>query len=1001
MRKFNLLIIIFLLTTNLYCQIVGGGSFIKGTSVEIGVNNTGGFEGTSATPPIGMHPRGGFGLFGFVANPQVNAWATFYGDYFTPGSPENGWGLLIGNSSGSPAFSNNCVSSLSQISSTPTIAYSHILNCYKIDWMGSVVSGTNNIRAHINYFLEQNNLYYTTTVSLTNNSSSTIPTLYYYRNVDPDNNQPVSGSFSTINLIEDQPGVGLCNLACVSAKQLGSFGMAYLAFAGIGPDFRVCYGGFSNRNAFNLWNGVGFTQTVGSTNTADQAISISYKIQNFLPGTTRTFKFVTILNASDKLVAVNNLLSLSFPGSAYVAPSACSPLNPPDTARICGPTKIEISGSNVSSYIWSWLPTIGLSSSTTFSAIVNPPSTTIYTITGIPTTPCTSTVPVTYTVVVIPAPPLPTITNSPITICSGLSSSIYLNTPSGGVGAVYNWTGPGGFTSSVQNPSIAISSPSSIGTYTVLTTLVSGCTSTGLTSVSFIPTSTIVVTPSITICQGGNLSLIANAPGATSYSWVGPNSFTSSVQNPNVSLSALPINSGVYTVTAYFVAGTATCTTVKTCTVTVIPAIPTSLGMISNICNNGTINLTSPSGGSSYSWVGPNSLTSSVQNPSITNAGLTNIGTYTVSITTGSCTNSGTLSVSVYPPLSFSVLPTNITLCSGKFGQLSSSSIGGSGLYNYLWSPILNLGSPTSNTTSVTGTSTTVYTLSVTDANCSMTLPISTTSTVNINPLPVITMTTSNNRGCEIFCTDLISSSSPPSVSCQWHFSDNRFFNSCDTTSYCFPTLGTYGSILTVTDVNGCVDSTKSSSFIIVDPNPDADFTWLPENPTVLINEVSFTDKSTIGSQISGWHWDFGDTSATNDTSNISKYSYIYGSPNSNTYFVTLKVTNIFGCVDSVTKVIKINDEFALFIPNVFSPNKNDGTNDVFKVSGIGFLTNDFEMGIYDRWGSSIFSTNDINKGWDGTVKGKLCESGSYVYRISIKDFKNKTRQFIGHITLL
>jgi hypothetical protein len=239
---------------------------------------------------------------------------------------------------------------------------------------------------------------------------------------------------------------------------------------------------------------------------------------------------------------------------------------------------------------------------------------------------------------------------------------------------------------------------------------------------------------------------------------------------------------------------------------------------------------------------------------------------------------------------SFSLLPTNITLCSGKFGQLSGSSIGGSGLYNYLWSPILNLGSPTSNTTSVTGTSTTVYTLSVTDANCSMTLPISTTSTVNINPLPVITMTTSNNRGCEIFCTDLISSSSPPSVSCQWHFSNNTFFNSCDTTSYCFPTPGTYGSTLTVTDVNGCVDSTKSSSFIIVDPNPDADFTWLPENPTVLINEVSFTDKSTIGSQISGWHWDFGDTSATNDTSNISKYSYIYGSPNSNSYFITLKV---------------------------------------------------------------------------------------------------------------
>ncbi len=73
-------------------QIVGSGAFIKATSVEIGINRFGGFEGTNATPlPVGMHPRGGAGgNFGFVANPQVNAWATFNGDYFTPGSPENG-----------------------------------------------------------------------------------------------------------------------------------------------------------------------------------------------------------------------------------------------------------------------------------------------------------------------------------------------------------------------------------------------------------------------------------------------------------------------------------------------------------------------------------------------------------------------------------------------------------------------------------------------------------------------------------------------------------------------------------------------------------------------------------------------------------------------------------------------------------------------------------------------------------------------------------------------
>ena len=44
------------------------------------------------------------------------------------------------------------------------------------------------------------------------------------------------------------------------------------------------------------------------------------------------------------------------------------------------------------------------------------------------------------------------------------------------------------------------------------------------------------------------------------------------------------------------------------------------------------------------------------------------------------------------------------------------------------------------------------------------------------------------------------------------------------------------------TDINGCVDSTKSSSFVIVDPNPKSSFSWTPENPTVLINQVDFVD---------------------------------------------------------------------------------------------------------------------------------------------------------------
>ena len=72
---------------------------MNGTGVEIGINGAGGFEGvdTTVSPvPAGMHCRSNTVFFGFVANPQNNNWATFDGDFFTPGTPENGWGITIG-----------------------------------------------------------------------------------------------------------------------------------------------------------------------------------------------------------------------------------------------------------------------------------------------------------------------------------------------------------------------------------------------------------------------------------------------------------------------------------------------------------------------------------------------------------------------------------------------------------------------------------------------------------------------------------------------------------------------------------------------------------------------------------------------------------------------------------------------------------------------------------------------------------------------------------------
>jgi gliding motility-associated-like protein len=85
------------------------------------------------------------------------------------------------------------------------------------------------------------------------------------------------------------------------------------------------------------------------------------------------------------------------------------------------------------------------------------------------------------------------------------------------------------------------------------------------------------------------------------------------------------------------------------------------------------------------------------------------------------------------------------------------------------------------------------------------------------------------------------------------------------------------------------------------------------------------------------------------------------------------------GCTASAGLTIYVSKPIVL--PNAFTPNR-DGKNDVFKIpEGIYFKLQHFS--IYNRWGNIIFSTTDINKGWDGTYKGYNADQGTYVYVIS------------------
>ncbi|HKC67914.1 MAG TPA: gliding motility-associated C-terminal domain-containing protein, partial [Bacteroidia bacterium] len=118
------------------------------------------------------------------------------------------------------------------------------------------------------------------------------------------------------------------------------------------------------------------------------------------------------------------------------------------------------------------------------------------------------------------------------------------------------------------------------------------------------------------------------------------------------------------------------------------------------------------------------------------------------------------------------------------------------------------------------------------------------------------------------------------------------------------------------------------------------------------------------------------------------------------------------GCRDTFvnSELVQVHTETNVQIPNAFTPNPGgpsaDGVfdptshdNDIFHPNVSGLKT--YELDIFNRWGELLFVTKDINVGWDGYYKGKLCEQGTYIWKIRGTSIDGLTIDKAGDLTLL
>lgn len=727
--------------------------------------------------------------------------------------------------------------------------------------------------------------------------------------------------------------------------------------------------------------------SVSFTNQSQNAISFVWTFGDGASATTTnaSHTYTTPGNYTVSLVAKDtlscNILDTIFATiTVYPQPTVTA-----TSQTICAGATTNLTASGASTYTWN-------TGATTASISQTPASTTNYTVIGTDIHTCKDTAFTSITV-----NPSPTVATTGATICTGGTATLTANGA-----ATYTW-------STASTNTIITVTPATSTHYTVTGTSASGCTDTAIAFVVVNASPTLTVNnPSI--CIGATATIIVS--GSATYTW--------NTGATNDTLYLNPTTTTSYSVTGVNANG---CISSATNTVTVNP-LPNITAQGDTICL-GTMGIISASGGLTYTWSTGNSGSTISQIPNVT----TN---YTVTgMDNHLCVNTATTSivVNVTPTLTVN----NDTICKGGTATLTALA---SGANTYTWStgentssiqvsPLVTTQYTVSssngictasktclvliniNNTQIVGTNTAICTGGT--ITLSTSLPYSsyswstgqTTHSIVVGNAGTYIVNTIDNHGCPGADTISLLEYSPvgwpmpdtaicegqnvplqeiPGYAYYWHpsswLSNGTIYN---------PIAAPPISITYSVDViNGPCITTQT---VHIHVNPMPHLTVTPDYYDILPGESVTLNAHSRDSIF--WSPAYG-LSCTNcphpvvNTDDDITYMAVSGDLST-------------GCMD--TAYVKIIVEGAFYVPNTFTPNYN-GLNDVFKPVATNVY--DYRMDIYDRWGNHLFTTTDIDYGWNGFYKGHLCQEDVYVYKIEYSQKHTKNRQLLkGHINLV
>ena len=296
-------------------------------------------------------------------------------------------------------------------------------------------------------------------------------------------------------------------------------------------------------------------------------------------------------------------------------------------------------------------------------------------------------------------------------------------TAQGQAGASYSWTGPGGFTSTQQNPTRPNCTLQMAGEYT--------CTITVGSQTNSATTNAVVIYPQPTanfnftsVCRGTPTQFTStsttNPSGQQiqSYQWNFGDGQTGTGQNVTHTYA----NAGNYTVTLTTSCGNGHCTSTKTQSVPVYAApVASATAQPNTVIYGGVSTLTANAGATgsfNFHWEPANMVVNANAQTTQT-VPLTASQTYTVTVTNpqGGCNSTAQVTVSMEGSNMTAMASADAyELCEGESTTLHAQASGGTGNYTYSWSPAntLNNGS-IANPVATPPVGVTTYTCNVSD----------------------------------------------------------------------------------------------------------------------------------------------------------------------------------------------------------------------------------------------------------------------------------------------